>query len=212
MKKIMFNNHYGLTKAVIDLQKTHTRRLSTFVMHEGNLRGETREVYPEDIYLSGDKWKFKYHGWSFDLPKENYPKYKIGEIVAVAQSYKDIYEADKSYFEVIGYDVEKLKETAGWTNKMFVKADLMPHRVQIEDVWAERLQDIEEDECLKEGIVKMLTNAEYYTYSFFDEKKSVWIDHSTPREAFADLINRTCGKGTWEGNQFVYVNEFKLVK
>lgn len=37
-------------------------------------------------------------------------------------------------------------------------------------------------------------------------------EFDTPREAFAALIDRTSGKGTWQSNPFVFVYEYKLVK
>lgn len=33
----------------------------------------------------------------------------------------------------------------------------------------------------------------------------------TPREAFAALIDKVSGKGTWESNPYVFVYEFKLI-
>lgn len=33
-----------------------------------------------------------------------------------------------------------------------------------------------------------------------------------PREAFASLIDKVSGKGTWDSNPWVFVSEFELVK
>ena len=135
-------------------------------------------------------------------------------MVAVAQPYKDIYpNAD---FEMVGN--EFMTETAGWNNKMFVKADLMLHRIRIADIKAERLQDISEEEILKEGIM------EYYpyidrnpedklkTYRFRDKKSKYGYYQLYPaRDCFAELIDRTIGKGTWERNPWCFAYEFELV-
>ena len=76
------------------------------------------------------------------------PHYEVGEVVAIAQPYKDIYpNAD---FEMIGDKF--MTESAGWSNKMFVKANLLPHHIRITDVKVERLQDISDKECLREGV------------------------------------------------------------
>ena len=40
MKNIMFNDKYGLTKAVLEGRKTQTRRLFTLTLHEGDLHGD----------------------------------------------------------------------------------------------------------------------------------------------------------------------------
>lgn len=91
---------------------------------------------------------------------------------------------------------------------MFVKSELMPHSIRITDVKVERLNDITPDECLKEGI------------SFIDKIKAYYFDRSdrdqgfyyyTAKHAFAALIDKVSGKGTWESNPFVFVYEFELV-
>lgn len=40
--------------------------------------------------------------------------------------------------------------------------------------------------------------------------RGLWID--TPREAFAALIDKVSGKGTWESNPYVWAYEFELMK
>lgn len=40
-----------------------------------------------------------------------------------------------------------------------------------------------------------------------------WSDKPMkPREAYAALIDRISGKGTWESNPYVFVYDFELVK
>ena len=67
MKKIMFNDKHGLTQAVLEGRKTQTRRIllphTVQELRNGN-------DYQEVIML--------------------YSGYKVGEVVAVAQRYKDI--------------------------------------------------------------------------------------------------------------------------
>ena len=80
--------------------------------------------------------------------------YKVGDIVAIAQPYKDIIECMAEYSDIIiNVDGSINREyKAGWTNKMFVRADLLPHHIRITDVKVEYLQDISDDEVLREGI------------------------------------------------------------
>ena len=68
------------------------------------------------------------------------PKYKVGEIVAVAQAYREVAHPNDGFLDD-RYEV-KDEYAAGWTNKMFVRADLMPHHIRITNVRVERLQDI----------------------------------------------------------------------
>lgn len=131
--------------------------------------------------------------------------YKVGEIVAVAQRYY--------YVVSSGCDipVDGMDRTPGWRNKMFVRADLMPHQIRITGIKCERLQDISEADCLKEGIRQAYAESILGMYGYIDHKGTgLWFN--TPREAFASLIDKVSGRGTWASNPWVVAYEFELVK
>lgn len=113
-----------------------------------------------------------------------------------------------------GYDMELIIDGKlmykhpGWNNKMFVKAELMKQFIKITNVKVERLQDITGEDCLKEGIEEHLKGVQYGFSSnigYIGQYPFV-----TPREAFASLIDRVSGKGTWDSNPWVWVYEFEL--
>ena len=83
-------------------------------------------------------------------PTANKSKWHIDDVVAISQPYKDILSS--AYCDK--YELDKLTHTKGWSNAMFTKADLMPHHIRITDIKIERLQDISDEDCLKEGIYK----------------------------------------------------------
>lgn len=95
---------------------------------------------------------------------------------------------------------------------MFVAASLMSHHIRITNVRVERLQDISDADCLREGIMEgefMNTWDRYYFDIIGDD-----VCHKTfktPREAFAALIDRVSGKGVWESNPWVFAYTFELV-
>ena len=93
---------------------------------------------------------------------------------------------------------------------MFVKADLMPHRIRITEVRVQRLQDISDEDCLNEGVIydKLTTVAPYGFYV----KEGIRKCYRTPQDAFWELINRVSGKGTWERNPYVLAYTFELVQ
>ena len=195
MKKIMFNDKFGLTQAVLEGRKTQTRR-----------------IIPKDFFSltwdekNGTLWYENSMGDFIDVRNSKYALYKVCEVVAVAQSYKECLAENpynRAYF---------LNGSAGWNNKMFVAADMMIYQIRITDVRVERLQDISDECCLKEGIQKMLTGCEYYQYSFYDNDKGLWNNYKTPREAFAHLINKVSKKDVWSENPYVFVYDFELVK
>lgn len=144
-----------------------------------------------------------------DIRNSKYAKYKFGEVVAVAQNYKDCggFENGIPRWDIIANKVGAT--SAGWTNKMFVRADLMPHRIRITNVRVERLQDISDEDCLREGIEEHLKGVQYGFTSNIGYVGQ--YPFTTPREAFALLIDKISGKGTWESNPWVFVYEFKLI-
>lgn len=206
MKKIMFNDKYGLTKAVLEGKKTQTRRVIS-----DKILDKIKLFQHEYLNASCDLLEGKE---LIEAYMVNYPEklpYNVGEIVAVAQSYRDI--CDECFWHG-AYTVRtsQLYRLAGWSNKMFTSSDEMPHQIRITDVRVERLQDISDEDCLKEGIAPMIVGCEYYVFSFIDKEKGRFLDYKTPREAYAALIDKVSGKGTWESNPYVFVYDFELIK
>ena len=208
----MFNDKYGLTRAVLEVRKTQTRRLSTFTLHEGDLQSELTQVYPDEIFMCGGKWFFKYKGKVYHLPKENYPKFKVGEIVAIAQSYKNIgYQPTDKTTIIKGGKIEfiEFQEHKGWNNKMFVSCENMLHFIRITNVRIERLQDISDEDCLAEGIEYDGKAKQFYCGFNKSTNSKIWMG-SAPREAYAALIDKVGKKGDWDKNPYVFVYDFKL--
>lgn len=189
MKKIMFNDRYGLTQAVIKGRKTMTRRM---ISGSPLLPADHIE---EARYFAGFIQIVANDG---ETLLEFKSRYKIGEVVAVAQSYNEVVREFTSLALVLGS-----------TNKMFVKAELMPHRIRITGIKCERLYDISEADCLKEGIRYFPKINKFY---FEDVRREEGFYFDNPREAFASLIDKVSGLGTWQRNPWVVVYEFELVK
>ncbi len=62
---------------------------------------------------------------------------------------------------------------------------------------------------MNEGVAK--TPQGFYSFEGWGGKTTQWYA-MTPRGAFAALIDKISGKGTWESNPYVFVYEFELVK
>ncbi len=187
MKKIMFNDKYCLTQAVLDGTKTMTRRL----LKDGTPLGNWEET-------------------------EKHLPYKVGDIVAIAQSYKTIYDELElqgnwvanewwcSAWDTVGGGLDT---SAGYRNKMFVKTDFMPHHIRITDVKIERLQYISDGDILKEGVFQF----DELFYVSKDIGYAPTVAFPSAREAFWYLIDKISGKGTWESNPWVAAYSFELV-
>ena len=219
MKKIMFNDKYGLTTAVLEGGKKMTRRIAYIgelnkpnsgYLTEGKLRGTCALCDSNSIVAKS--------------------LYKVGEVVAVAQKYEDVldeYIAETYRHEVPTPDNfkpfgEQSNVTLPYTlpggrNKMFVRAELMPHQIRITNIRVERLQDISDEDCLKEGIMSGckifmdLADRECYgptTYAIDYCDK----DFLTPQGAFSYLIDKVSSKGTWQANPYCFCYTFELVR
>lgn len=139
-------------------------------------------------------------------PTANKSKWHIGEVVAISQPYKDILSS--AYCDK--YELDKLTHTKGWSNAMFTKSDLMPHHIEIIGIKVERLQDISDEDCLKEGIIHAYTDNDGIKRYHTPHTKRGYLSTDIPQQAFEFLINKVSGKGTWESNPFVFAYEFVL--
>lgn len=202
MKKIMFNDKFGLTEAVLNGTKTMTRRIfSNQVFGKLSIENNPLRINEKLLMVNGSSIR------------SHFPKYQVGEIVAVAQSYSDIFKrASEDYSNGIyeAFNSAPVAGSPGWENKMFVKADLMPTKIQMVGIKIELLQDISDDDCLKEGIYKGKCGSKEThfmdAYYFSGEVQP----YCTPRDAYSELINRINGRGTWERNPYVFAYEFKV--
>lgn len=208
----MFSDKYGLTEAVLSGRKTQTRRI----------------IKINAYYLA--KFREEYYNASFDLLDgknliesylNNNPKeipYKKGEIVAVAQSYENAgykcyYYRDTDEFMFFMKDGKDIPiSPISSKNKMFVKPEYMPHQMRITNIRIERLQDISDDDCLAEGILKEKTAYGEDSYNIKIKDKAWYYGFDTPREAYAALIDKVGNKGDWERNPYVFVYDFELIK
>lgn len=213
MKKILFNDKFLITQAVLEGRKTQTRMVITYpkTFHGKDVcgyyvcrRATDRAITEVCMYDENE---------SFIDEGQILPKYKVGEVVAVAQRMCDVYtEWDMVHS---GKDTKALMKKFGgspcFNNKMFVKASEMPHQIRITDVRVERLQDISDEDCLKEGVRKVVNENGIYIQYYVGQGNNA-CSFENPREAFAHLINQVSRKDVWEENPYVFVYDFELVK
>ena len=208
MKKIMFNDKYGLTQAVLEGRKTQTRRMLNPTLFFQRL--ETYEGWSnEDISAWKRSCNRRFYEAQGDTLKQmldfalSSSRYKVGEAVAIAQPYADITP------QVDWVKCMIRKDTLGWNNKMFVRAEDMPHHIRITKIRIERLQDIKSEDCLNEGLWRAGdVGLEGTTYWYHGLANSSF---RTPQKAYASLIDSISGKGTWASNPYVFVYDFELI-
>lgn len=217
MKKIMFNDKFGLTEAVLNGKKTMMRSLCKYDRPNENYEIVFPVFEPDEYDNDGNitskldrafGWRDKggnFTGW-------NIPKYRIGEIVAVAQCYHSFYNDE--------CDPRMFPSGAGWLNKMFVKPELMPHQIQITDISIQKLRDISDEDVIKEGFSLEPINDNNGSYAFHHEYVLTYLDKRglskeikdrSAKEAYSLLIDKIYPNLLWE-NPYVFIYEFKLIK
>lgn len=223
MKKVYFNDTYKQTESVIAGSKT----MFHMFIPDGNY---TARHWNTRLYRNPHAYYKDSRGMcqiiNNDTGKLLIPKYQIGEIVAVAQSYTCIldYLPEPYRRKSDGLIDISIFESAGLKNKMFVKADLMPHQIKITNICIKSLQGISDEDCLREGVIKreeghgyIVNGIDRFTphgnaiaqqVAYYYEP----IVFDSPREAFADLIDKLNGEGTWNLNPLTIFFEFELIK
>lgn len=206
MKKIMFNDKYRLTQAVLDGSKTMTRR-----------------IVPQRILDAAKKYQEEYYAGALEHislkdaimnmvgPERMFQRYiyHIGEIVAIAQSYSTLGYSASEYCEIKmpngGTRDGTLEELMGWSNKMYVNAERMINHIRITGFKVEYLQDISDEDCLREGVHADVPGLQYSFPSNIGYCGQ--YPFSTPRDAFAALIDKVGKRGTWDSNPLVFAYE-----
>lgn len=196
MQKIMFNDKLGLTQAVLEGRKTQTRREIKCPRTQHGIDVAGFEVHKFSTGFR-EVITLDYDGREIGALE---PTYKIGEVIAIAQSYKEVppYKGHNEY-------CNHRDLAAGWNNKMFVKAYRMPHHIRITGIRVEHLQDISEEDCIKEGIYEENPYDLFPLYKFHGSRC-----FPTAYGAYEELVNKL-DRWMWKQNPLVWVYEFKLV-
>jgi hypothetical protein len=187
---------------------------------------QTRRIIPEKIV---DDY-YNYDDWCLSVTPPDIPcereyeqeyfmkkhKYLIGEIVYLKEPY--LYEYDreekgyKYYYKFSTADILELKVIGvdiKWKNKLFMPESAARYFIKITGVRAERLQDISEEDCIREGIIPSFSLAGGHWHYFIPDKPDE--PYHSPIDAYAAFINKINGNGTWEKNPWVWVYDFELI-
>lgn len=186
MKRIMFDDRFCLTEAVLNGTKTMTRRLAPKDFNPSDFRSDLEFI-------------------------RRYAHFHVGEVIAVAQSYSNLGIEFVDYADPT-FKKKRLpkwgftRRMKGWKNKMYVRADVMPNQIKITGVRFERIQDISNDDCQREGIVR----ADYDIWGY--KQNGRYYSFHSGKDAYASLIKKLIGKKAWHANPYVFVYTFELVK
>ena len=153
-------------------------------------------------------WQTDANGWLGDNLIPVKPRYNVGEVLYLKEPYYDWDEWCPEDGEISYKFDNPNKCVPFWNNKLFMPKRYARYFIKITAVRAERLQDISDEDCIREGIIeeRIWENHTWFTYC------NGTYSFTTPREAYKELINSIHGKGTWEENPFVWVYDYELYK
>ena len=185
IKPILFN--YNMVQAIIDGRKTETRRVI-------NGKGER---YPgESVYDWCIRWGHK-------------PQYSIGDFLYVRESF--MRKSKSNIVFKADYDLKELeflkKSHINWKPSIHMPQEYARLWLEVLSVDAQELEDISDEDILKEGVYH--TDKETYVY-----QREPNVEYETARECFMN--------GCWdstvsdrlfksENNPYVWVYSFRVL-
>lgn len=191
---------------------------------------QTRRVINPEPIIKNDWFIDEIEGWKqapfavvlklrnreqYEIMQFLNPKYKVGEIVYLKEpyAYAPVLQESKPFYPELSdylYKYSSSDINIQWKNKLFMPESAARYFIEITAVRAERLQDISDEDCMKEGIESFTKDNQLYKFGLDGWD---WSEMPrTPREAYAALIDKISGKGTWEKNPFVWVYDFRLIQ
>jgi hypothetical protein len=219
MKGILFTE--PLFYKVVSGEKTQTRRIIKYndlyrTYNDGGCsRDEIREIkneplifiHPEEDYEIAMDYLLKHS------------RCKLGERLYLKEPYRVTSDLGDILMDIkllgrpvpsVKYKYYNIYSGNDWKNKLFMPAKFARYFIEITGVRVERLQDISDEDCIKEGIVKVDSLSTWKSYALPESPD--YAEFYTPQQAYADLIDSISGNGTWESNPFVWVYDFKLTE
>ena len=228
MKSIIFNTE--MVKAILDGRKTQTRRVINYglyidytdTMNEHSIEFAKNYCDLDDCMKDTKETFIKYHG-----------KYKIDDILYVKETFqfgdniRNIQNIPLNEdIEVLYYEHEINNHNSNhrdfakiikWKPSIYMPKKHARIFLKVTNVGVERLQDISDEDCIKEGIVEVTKDNQVFKFCIYDKKdysSTPWQDMpKNPQEVYKKLWNSTAKDGyKWEDNPYVFVYEFERIE
>ena len=199
LRPILFSTE--MVKAILEGRKTQTRRI--IKLRDGSLPESDSISHSIDFdskgeMIQGKPDKVMDFSKTFPYWQELKPKYKIGDILWVRETFS---EAEFGGFNYRANYPDKCPFK--FKPSIFMPFDACRIFLKVTNVRIEQLQDISESDANCEGI-KGLTET-ILSYNYLENRYTC----STAYESFMSLWSKINGKESWEQNPYVWVIEFE---
>lgn len=197
---VLFNTE--MAQAILAGRKTQTRR-------------EIKKKYSNtDLELKNDKYGTRLIERQNDVPApidngdgsvthrmtayaEVKPKYQIGDILWVRETWHKIFDEDSDAF--LGYGYKADSEKGIWGPSIHMPKAAARIFLKVTNVRCERIAEISCEDCKKEG-------------TSYDKQENNDVDDFYALEAFMKLWETINGVESWLQNPFVWVYDFEQVE
>jgi len=173
--------------AVIEGRKTQIRRI----------------VKPQPDELDLKSWS------TFERTR---PRYKVGETVYIKESYYithyqgGLMDLEQKESVIYKYNTKYENYEWAWENKLSMPEKYSRYFIEFTGIRCERVRSINNEDCLKEGIIESKYIRKHYKY-----KRDGYL-YNTLKDAYAAMFDSINGKGAWESNPYVWIYSFILKK
>lgn len=214
-KPILFSTE--MVQAILAGRKTQTRRIikldddslpdDTCISHSIELdsTGEMIQGKP-DVVMDFSK--------TFPYWKEKKPKYQIGDVIWVRETWTNDLVADGDGDALYTFKAEFPELKGVWKPSIFMPKDACRLFLKVTNVRVEKLQDISQEDAEKEGVeigyeFKSVLGINIKTYKNYLFGEFKWI---TPSLSFQTLWQKINGPNSWDENPWVWIYDFEVTK
>lgn len=196
-KPILFSTL--MVQAILEGRKTMTRRVVKLA--DGSNPDEDCISY----HLDNSFDKVMDFSKTYPYWKElKCPFGEIGTILWVRETFANSLNRGEFCYKADTDNSIYLDKNWKWKPSLFMPKSACRIFLKITDIKVERLQEISEDDAIKEGV---LSNGKGYYKAYFDSAIHAWIDKAYL--SFISLWKSINGEQSWNDNPFVWVISFE---
>ena len=152
---------------------------------------------------------------------------RVGDVLWVRETWK--WEGDTKYTDLMPLgnfyykaDFENGEGPCKWKPSIFMPKTASRIFLRVTDIRVERLQDISEEDCIKEGI-SQIDNQPILYDNYLHGKNVIWqmdgeqwdikrtYGFTNPIHSYHSLWESINGIGSWNLNPYVWVYEFEVI-
>jgi len=201
-KPILFSSQ--MIKAILNGNKSQTRRIVKF----------PKDFDGQEVYPNG-QFGCKYSVADGRLQRL-YPKYLKDDILYVKETFCKLRPQMLPGDDLPDWCDYDYKSTCDikhkWISPIYMPKEGSRIKLLITNVKCQKLQDITEEDCIKEGIGSgFQINSGFPDYQHIDKYGVCNLTQDTAKMSYATLWDKINGNGSWDKNNWVFVYEFEKI-